>query len=343
MLTSDMAATKHYAHVVVLTANDIHAPVIGVYGNPADLPGWPASSVEGASVLDVMVELTATERSELESAFRTDGEYVWTFVESDIERSFRAVICSRAGSSVSVILEETDCQKYLQRQEWVFEALSRCHLLAQSEEVAAPLAHDINHFLTTIVALASRVLSQIDANEDAAADLRSIHQAALGAGGLTQQILRLSRPLNTGSDSVVVDRAIYRFSDVLKVIAGASISVDIDLHAHGRSIPISVSRLERVLLNLVANARDSIADRGTIGISTDVIGKNTVVRIADSGHGIPEDIRDEVFDPTFTTKPKGTGLGLTIASKVVADAGGRIEILPGDEGGTIVELWFAAL
>jgi two-component system cell cycle sensor histidine kinase/response regulator CckA len=103
------------------------------------------------------------------------------------------------------------------------------------------------------------------------------------------------------------------------------------------------AQIEQVLVNLCANARDAMPDRGRLEIATfnDELGADTavntaglapgayaVLRVSDAGHGIPQDIQQHVFEPFFTTKElgKGTGLGLSIAYGIVKQSGGGIQV-----------------
>ena len=87
-------------------------------------------------------------------------------------------------------------------------------------------------------------------------------------------------------------------------------------------------RLNQVIMNLVANAIDAIADAGEIVISTRDAPDQSIISVRDSGPGIPEAIRTRIFDPFFTTKPvgHGTGLGLAISYQIVHAHGGSIEV-----------------
>jgi len=102
------------------------------------------------------------------------------------------------------------------------------------------------------------------------------------------------------------------------------------------------SLLNQAIMNLVANAIDAIEDQGTISISTGADSDNYVISVSDTGQGIPEHLRERVLEPFFTTKPlgQGTGLGLSITYSIVQRHRGTIEILPGEESGTIVTIRF---
>jgi signal transduction histidine kinase len=86
--------------------------------------------------------------------------------------------------------------------------------------------------------------------------------------------------------------------------------------------------LEQVLLNLIVNAAQALAEEGTIRVRTAARGEEVVIAVADDGCGIAAELLDRIFDPFFTTKPagEGTGLGLSISHEIVRRHGGRIEV-----------------
>jgi signal transduction histidine kinase len=87
-------------------------------------------------------------------------------------------------------------------------------------------------------------------------------------------------------------------------------------------------QLNQVFMNILSNAIDAIEDRGTIKISTAISDGFIIVSIKDSGHGIPESIREKIFDPFYTTKGvgKGTGLGLSISQSIIEKHRGKIDL-----------------
>jgi two-component system NtrC family sensor kinase len=100
------------------------------------------------------------------------------------------------------------------------------------------------------------------------------------------------------------------------------------------------SLLNQVLLNLIANSIDAIDGPGRITIGAGAEGETFAISIADTGSGIPPELRERVLEPFFTTKPvgKGTGLGLSIAYSIVKKHGGSIEVTDAPGGGTLVRI-----
>jgi len=85
-------------------------------------------------------------------------------------------------------------------------------------------------------------------------------------------------------------------------------------------------RLEQVLLNIFLNALEAMPEGGRIAVSATTEDEMVIVHVSDTGPGIPEDLRDKIFDPYFTTKTNGTGLGLSLCDKMVSQHNGRLEL-----------------
>jgi two-component system NtrC family sensor kinase len=98
--------------------------------------------------------------------------------------------------------------------------------------------------------------------------------------------------------------------------------------------------LNQVLLNLVANSIDAIEDQGRISVTAGAVNDAYVISVADTGSGIPAELRERVLEPFFTTKPvgQGTGLGLSIAYSIVKKHEGRLEITDAPGGGTLTTI-----
>jgi two-component system NtrC family sensor kinase len=100
--------------------------------------------------------------------------------------------------------------------------------------------------------------------------------------------------------------------------------------------------LTQAIMNLVSNALDAIAERGAISITTGADGSDYRIAVSDTGQGIPEEIRERVVEPFFTTKPvgQGTGLGLSITYSIAKKHGGALELRPRQGGGTVATIRF---
>jgi signal transduction histidine kinase len=101
------------------------------------------------------------------------------------------------------------------------------------------------------------------------------------------------------------------------------------------------SQINQVFMNLLVNAAQAIAQRGTITLTTGATGDEVWVEVADTGSGMTSEVKDRIFDPFFTTKPvgQGTGLGLSLSYSIVRRHGGRIEVDSVPGAGTSFKVW----
>ena len=107
---------------------------------------------------------------------------------------------------------------------------------------------------------------------------------------------------------------------------------------------IDRDKLRRAILNLAANAREALKGEGEIRVQTEFINGHAVIHVADTGGGIPEEIRTKIFEPFFThgKSLKGFGLGMSITSRIIADHSGRIELQSVVGQGTTFSIWLPA-
>jgi signal transduction histidine kinase len=103
--------------------------------------------------------------------------------------------------------------------------------------------------------------------------------------------------------------------------------------------PIDVAQIKQVLVNLIKNAMQAMTKGGTLTVQTGSRPDEVWVSIADTGGGIPQEKINRIFEPFYTTKQKGTGLGLMIVQRVVRDHGGRIELESNVGKGTVFRVW----
>ena len=105
----------------------------------------------------------------------------------------------------------------------------------------------------------------------------------------------------------------------------------------GPLVEADPEQLKEVLVNIIVNACEAMSTGGTVTIQETVVaerhGQSAVIRIRDTGPGIPESIRNKVFQPFFTTKDEGTGLGLSIAARIIEELGGRLNVTSPEGGG----------
>jgi len=107
------------------------------------------------------------------------------------------------------------------------------------------------------------------------------------------------------------------------------------------SVLVDTAAVKKALVNIMQNGANAMADGGgTLTVEALAEADGVAFRISDTGPGIAPEVRDKIFNPFFTTRPEGTGLGLPIANKVVEGHGGHIRVENGEHGGAVFTLWF---
>src|SRR5262249_4296067 len=100
------------------------------------------------------------------------------------------------------------------------------------------------------------------------------------------------------------------------------------------TVPLDAEKFEQALLNLVINALEAMPEGGRLTVRANVAGGELQVSVQDSGPGIPPEIRPNLFQPYFSTKDRGSGMGLALSEKLIGQHGGHIGYCTGTEGTT---------
>ncbi|MFO1051039.1 MAG: ATP-binding protein [Planctomycetota bacterium] len=211
-----------------------------------------------------------------------------------------------------------------------FEALGR---------LAGGVAHDFNNALLAISGYVQILLGEAPAGSVA----QSIATSALDSIGfatdLARQLLEFSRG-DSQPETIALDQAVARFDRLLRCLLGDRRKLVLQFASDTPSIRAVPSSIGQVLLNLVANARDAMPEGGTVEIATAREGDHAVLSVRDDGEGMSSQVQARVFEPLFTTKPKGqgTGLGLATVRAIVDALGGRVEVESAPGRGTVFTL-----
>jgi signal transduction histidine kinase len=160
--------------------------------------------------------------------------------------------------------------------------------------------------------------------------------AGRAAARLTRQLLAFSRRQQLRPTAVDVNDLITRMAGLLTSVLGSSIVARLSLSERVLPIHIDAGQLEQVLLNLAANARDAMTDGGTLRVGTRVTpGEPPWVSIivSNTGIGMTPETQLRVFEPFYTTKEEGSGLGIATVYGIVMQSGGRAFLTsrPGEE------------
>ncbi len=229
------------------------------------------------------------------------------------------------------VTERRQLEEHL-RQSQAMEGIGR---------LAGGVAHEFNNLLTTILGFAQFLEMEMEPDNPLQNDVAEIRKAGKRAAAITKQLQAFSRPKPTKASPLNLNVCVTSMERMFTQTLGPRIELVTDLEEPLWSIGADQTQMEQVIMNLVLNARDAMEGEGRLEIHTrnvpkpavdgkldHVEGAGVVLRVKDSGCGIPPDVIDRVFDPNFTTKEdeNGTGLGLSIVDGIVKHMGGVLEV-----------------
>jgi two-component system, LuxR family, sensor kinase FixL len=207
--------------------------------------------------------------------------------------------------------------------------------LARIGEMAAVIAHEVKNPLAGIRGAIQVIGGRMPADSRDAAVLREIVARIDGLDGLIQDLLRFARPPRPKPVPLDVSPLLKATASLLRADP-ALMGIHVDVNGSAPPILADPDLLTLVFSNLLINGAHAMQGHGRIRISVQSPGSTCRVAIVDEGPGIPADIRDKIFVPFFTTKSRGTGLGLPTAKRLVEAHRGTITIECPPAGGTTV-------
>ncbi len=235
------------------------------------------------------------------------------------------------------------------------ERLRQAQKMEAVGQLAAGIAHDFNNLLTAIQGYGELVLASMDDDDPRRGDAMEIARAADRAAQLTNRLLTFSRRERARTELIDVSALVLGLESLLCRTLGEQVDLRLAL---APSLPPVVSdsgELEQVLLNLAVNARDAMPLGGVLTISTEGLeldaglarrhpellpGRYVRLSVADTGLGMTADVKARALEPFFTTKERGygTGLGLATVWGIVSQAGGALELDSAHGDGTTVSV-----
>ncbi len=205
--------------------------------------------------------------------------------------------------------------------------LIRSEKLASLGRLAAGIAHEVNNPLQAIRNCLELAIEDIDAQRLVDKELLTVAEADVQRiRRIVSQLLDFSRPGSGELLPVNVDKLV---SGVLRLVERQLERANIKLVKQIKSnapVQINEDQFKQVILNLILNAQEAMPDGGKLLVSTRQHDDNVYISFTDTGVGIPESNLAKIFDPFFSTKVDGTGLGLAVSYGIVEGHGGRIEV-----------------
>ncbi|MDP6590723.1 MAG: ATP-binding protein, partial [Alphaproteobacteria bacterium] len=303
----------------------------------------PPGSSGGRKIIEF---IAAAERPGVEQAFAAimAGQSVDLPLEVHIEGKservaalFASNIERAAGERSEIIVHAVDTtdQKNLELQ---FAQAQKMQAVGQ---LAGGIAHDFNNLLTAIIGFCDLLLMRHQAGDHSFSDIMQIKQNANRAANLVRQLLAFSRQQTLKPEVLSVTDVLADLTNLLRRLIGETIEMQM---IHGRDVTYvkaDQGQFEQIIINLAVNARDAMKGGGTLTIRTSNVaqtesvrmghdllprGDYVLIKVSDTGMGIPKEHAGKIFEPFYTTKEggAGTGLGLSTVYGIVKQFGGYV-------------------
>ena len=218
----------------------------------------------------------------------------------------------------------------------LWERLVKAEKLALMGEMVAGIAHELNNKLTPILGFVELLRNEVQ-DDSSQTKMAAVHNAALGARKIVQSLLTFARKEKPRKKLIDINRIVdSSLTMVQSSFSTTGVEVVKELKPDIYPVKVDSAQIEQVLVNLFKNGFEAMGERGRLTVQTFVSGNNVVIKVSDTGKGIPEEIRERIFTPFFTTKEDqgGTGLGLSICHGIITSHDGDITVHSGSDGTT---------
>lgn len=246
------------------------------------------------------------------------------------ERQFAATVADLASHFIEV-------NERITAQEKAFELelkLKDAHRLDALGRMAAGIAHDLNNMLAVITNGIS-ILHRVKDEET----LKTMEESAHHAASLVAQLMMLGRKKTPIAQILELDTLIPEVERISSATAPAGVKLVLDVEK-GLIVWAEGSQLTMVLNNLVMNAMQAMMKGGVVVLRAHAKQEGVVFEIIDTGEGIKPENLEKLFDPFFTTRANGSGIGLAIVQQLVNQHGAEIKVSSTVGDGTTVRVWW---
>ncbi len=237
------------------------------------------------------------------------------------------------------------------------DELRHAHKMDAIGRLAGGIAHDFNNILTGIMGYSELLLHKIPKSDPSQHDVEEIKKAAKSAASLTRQLLAFSRKQLLKPLLLDLNDVVSNMRDLLIRIIGEHIALVTELDPELKPVKADRGQIEQVIMNLVINARDALLHGGTVVVTTrnksidnsaefassvDIKpGPYVVLEVTDNGVGMDLETQSHIFEPFFSTKKmgQGVGLGLSTVYGIITQSGGFPEVMSEPHRGTTLRIY----
>jgi PAS domain S-box-containing protein len=299
----------------------------------------PGERAQNQAARDAMVAGTLA-RYVCETRYhRRDGSEVWVSLNTTMHRD----VSGRPLYFIDALEDITPRKRAEEKRAELEEQLRQVHKMEAVGRLAGGIAHDFNNLLTAILGYAALLLDELPPADPARRDIEEIQKAGQTAASLTTQLLAFSRRQMLQPQIINLNTIVTNMKLLLQRLIGERIELFTSLASPLEQVSADQSQIEQVIMNLAVNARDAMPQGGRLTLETAnvvidrafiaahrgaVAGPHVMLAIRDTGTGMDAEVMTHLFEPFYTTKErgKGTGLGLATVYGIVKQSQGYIAV-----------------
>jgi PAS domain S-box-containing protein len=355
----EQARLLDLAHDAILARN-LDDTIVYWNSSAKRLYGWTNEEVIGQNVGSLFHEDPSKSAEAREAVLQHDewnGELVHFTKDGGriLVETRMTLVRDRQGKPKSILSINSDitARRALEAQ------LLRSQRMESIGTLASGIAHDLNNVLAPIL-MSCKLLSSCEAEGDRQEWIDIISRNAQRGADLVKQVLSFCRGAEGRRMQLRVTSVIGEVQDIARQTFPKSIQIQTRLSQDLWNVVADPTQLHQVLLNLVVNARDAMPNGGVLTVGAENVlldspepdskreatpRPHLMIIVADTGTGIPPEIREKIFDPFFTTKEvgKGTGLGLSTSLGIIKSHGGFINVYSEPGAGTVFKVYIPAM
>jgi two-component system cell cycle sensor histidine kinase/response regulator CckA len=291
---------------------------------------------------------------------RRDAEEAIRHAHDELEERVQARTAELSSTNEELQREIRDRKQAEEQKKKLETQLLHAQKMEAIGTLAGGIAHDFNNLLQAISGYTQLLLMRKNSGDPDYGKLEVIQASTLKASELTKQLLIFSRKVESKLKPMDLNHEVMQVCKILQRTIPRMITIDLKLLESLKVINADSGQLEQILMNLGVNARDAMADGGSLTFQTENVhldrgyttsmlgatsGEYVLLTVTDTGHGMDKETLQHIFEPFYTTKEagKGTGLGLAIVYGIVQNHKGYIEVDSRPGVGTTFRIYFPVL
>nr|WP_321513507.1 ATP-binding protein [uncultured Pseudodesulfovibrio sp.] len=324
---------------------DHEGRVVGMNKVVVDRLGVPKRELLGRSYCEIFLDSSNGECEFSQDPFdramatRTPAEALTSSVDEDGRvRYFRVYVTpifDEDGAANHVVASRRDITLRTSME----NRLQQAEKLASIGELSTYMAHEIRNPLFTISGFANSLMRYEGLDEKAREKLAIILDESKRLDEILKSLLNFTRPTGAEVREVDLNQLVKATMDVMQLpCSNQDVKAYIDLDPDMAKVRANPDLIKQCLINLVKNALEAMEGGGKLFVTTSMQKNKALLSVEDTGEGIPLDIRDKIFSPFFSTRDKGSGLGLAQTRKIVDEIGGKVDLISVENVGTKITL-----